>query len=352
MRLKILLIGPYPPPHGGISVHVLALHRLLTEAGVCTRVLEMTPEADARTAADRFRHWLRLIVAVLHHARQGWIVHLHTNGHNRKSWIVAAVCGVAGSTVGSVLTLHSGLVSSYLGAAGTWRRMLARFACSRFTRVVCVSPEIQLAVSSLGVPVEKTEILPAYLGAIIPERAPSPHLMEWLRRHSPVISAALFFRPEYGFELLAGALARLKPRYPRLGCVVMGSGEQRRDAQILVRLLALENHLLLLGDVPHDTCLALMSASDVFVRPTLCDGDSVSVREALSLGVPVVASAAGTRPTGVLLFEPGNAEDLFSKLETALASPPAVRGELAGGGGRLLEIYRQMAAWEMEHAAT
>jgi glycosyltransferase involved in cell wall biosynthesis len=77
--------------------------------------------------------------------------------------------------------------------------------------------------------------------------------------------------------------------------------------------------VLLAGDVDHDTCLALMSASDVFIRPTLEDGDSISVREALELKVPVVASRVGTRPPGAILFHPGDVEDLLSKLECALA---------------------------------
>jgi len=64
--------------------------------------------------------------------------------------------------------------------------------------------------------------------------------------------------------------------------------------------------VLLVGDVSHDTCLSLMAASDVFVRATLEDGDSVSVREALSLGVPVVASSTAMRPAGAILFQTGN----------------------------------------------
>ena len=88
---------------------------------------------------------------------------------------------------------------------------------------------------------------------------------------------------------------RLSCLYPSVGCLVMGSGEQRAEAEERIREAGLEENILLLGDVTHDACLALMSACDVFLRPTLEDGDSISVREALSLGVPVVASRVGTR---------------------------------------------------------
>jgi glycosyltransferase involved in cell wall biosynthesis len=152
----------------------------------------------------------------------------------------------------------------------------------------------------------------------------------------------LFFRPEYGFDLLVAGLARLKWLHPLVGCLVMGTGEQRAEAEKLVRDAGLQENVLLLGDVDHDACLALMLACDVFLRPTLEDGDSISVREALSLGVPVVASRVGTRPVGVILFHPGDVEDMLAKVELALAVKREGESHSAGCMDRLMEIYRQI----------
>ena len=63
-----------------------------------------------------------------------------------------------------------------------------------------------------------------------------------------------------------------------------------------------------------------MARSDVFLRPALEDGDSISVREALAMGIPVVASRVGTRPPGTILFRKGDKTDLVDKLESVLAS--------------------------------
>ncbi len=351
MRLKVLLIGPYPPPHGGVSVHVLAAHKLLTEAGLSCEVLNLDAPSRAK-GADRLRHWARLMRSLRCQAKQGWIVHVHTNGHNWKSWAVAALGGVAGnSAAGRILTLHSGMVSRYLGTASAWRRVLAAFACSRFTRIVCVTPEIRAALLSLGVPLERTEILPAYLGVVPRKHGIEPWLLSWIHDHSPVISTALFFRPEYGFRLLVEAVFRLRSRYPRLGCLVMGSGEEQAEAEQFIKKQGLQNAVLLLGDVDHETCLTLISASDVFVRPTFEDGDSVSVREALALGVPVVASTAGVRPNEAILFPSGNLEGLLSGFERALAAPPARRRHAPDGAARLIELYRQVATTGAEYAA-
>jgi glycosyltransferase involved in cell wall biosynthesis len=157
----------------------------------------------------------------------------------------------------------------------------------------------------------------------------------------------LFFRPEYGFDLLVAACARMKHLYPSLGCLVMGSGEQQADAKKLISHVGLEDNILLLGDVDHAACLSLMSVCDVFLRPTLEDGDSISVREALSLGIPVVASRAGARPAAAILFRPGDVEEMLAKIDLALVSKRGIQssaGGLAAGTcmDRLLEIYRHV----------
>jgi glycosyltransferase involved in cell wall biosynthesis len=186
------------------------------------------------------------------------------------------------------------------------------------------------------------EVLPAFLCAEGREVTLESELRAWIERHQPLFSIVLFFRPEYGFNLLVAAIARLKCTYPSLGCMVMGSGEQLAEAERRIQETRLEDNILLLGDVDHDACLASMSASDVFLRPTLEDGDSISVREALSLGIPVVASRVGTRPAGVILFHPGDVDDMVAKIELALVARRGDRAQTVGCMDRLMEIYRQV----------
>lgn len=306
--MKILLIGPWPPPHGGISVHVSGIHRQLIAAGVPCAVL------DTGRIPDRLRFAMKLVS----YAARGWTLHLHTNGHNRNSWLLALLCGIAGQwNGGSVLTLHSGMMPDYVLTRSLWRGKLAGFVCRLYSRVVCVGPALRDAAVSVGTPIERTEIAPAYRAGESPEAPLDPRLFAWIERHRPLLSTTLFFRPEYGFELLVEGIARLRRQYPALGCLVMGSGEQSVEASKRVRDAGLANDVLLLGDVDHDTCLALMRRSDVFVRATLEDGDSISVREALALGVPVVASRVGSRPPGTILFHPGDVEDMLSKVDLA-----------------------------------
>lgn len=291
-------------------MHVSGLHRQLKAAGVTCDVLD-TSHIDSR---------LRLAMKLARYAATGWTLHLHTNGHNRNSWLLAFLCGVVSQRGGGcILTLHSGMMPGYVRTGSIWDRKLAALVCRLYSRIICVGPELRDAVVLLGSPRERTEIAPACLATVSSDAALDPQLETWITRHRPLLSTALFFRPEYGFELLVDAIAQLRQRYPDVGCLVMGSGEQSAQAAERVRKARLEQHMLLLGDVDHSTCLALMSLSNVFVRPTFEDGDSMSVREALALEIPVVASRVGSRPADTILFDPGDAEDLLSKLEFAFA---------------------------------
>ncbi|MCX6623975.1 MAG: glycosyltransferase family 4 protein [Acidobacteria bacterium] len=331
--MRVLLIGPQPPPHGGISVHVSGIRRHLVAAAVPCNVLDMS----------LVRPGFEFGLTILRHALAGWTLHLHTNGHNVKSWLLALACGLAGQSGGGcILTLHSGMLPGYLATAPLWRRRLAALTCSLYRQVICVSPDIRRALLAHGVESRRVEVLPAFLGSESPGDSPESKLVAWIGLHRPLFSTVLFFRPEYGFNLLVASLTRLRGLYPSFGCLVMGSGEQQAEAVNRVREAGLEENILLLGDVNHDACLAIMSASDVFLRPTLEDGDSMSVREALALGVPVVASRVGTRPAGAILFRAGDVEELLASVELAITVSRGNQLHAAGCMNRLMEIYRQV----------
>ncbi|MGH8246464.1 MAG: glycosyl transferase family 1, partial [Gammaproteobacteria bacterium] len=94
--MKLLLVGPYPPPHGGVSVHVAQARAELRRAGVPCRILNIDPLAPVSPCYIVIRNSLDLVLELWRYARDGWTPHLHTNGHNFKSWVLALLCGLAG----------------------------------------------------------------------------------------------------------------------------------------------------------------------------------------------------------------------------------------------------------------
>src|SRR5436190_9829232 len=83
-RLKLLFVGPFPPPHGGISVHVWNACRVMRSAGTECRVVNIDPRAPASGEYIRISGAASLALALARHALDDWTVHVHTNGHNPK----------------------------------------------------------------------------------------------------------------------------------------------------------------------------------------------------------------------------------------------------------------------------
>jgi glycosyltransferase involved in cell wall biosynthesis len=61
--------------------------------------------------------------------------------------------------------------------------------------------------------------------------------------------------------------------------------------------------------------LTLMRRADIVLRPTLSDGDALTVREALFFGKPVIASDVVPRPAGTIVYTSESADDLHAKIK-------------------------------------
>ena len=305
-QMQVLLVGDYPPPLGGISVHVQQLHGFLRRHGVEARVLDIGKGGRPAPEVLPVHTAPGLAAAVAQHARAGFLVHLHTNGGNPKSWAVVAGVGLVARAWGArpFVTLHSGLAPAYLEAS-PWRRAVARAALAAYSQVVAVSPALAQALLRAGVRQEKLGVCPAFLpSALTPGAAPC-QLEAAVARRRPLLAYAHHPSPVYGRRLMFEALREAAKAHPDIGLAVYGPGTGEAGFLADAGELGVLGRLECFGELEHARALAVLKAASLFVRPTFADGDSVSVREALALGVPCIASDAAERPAGVHLFRRG-----------------------------------------------
>ncbi|HET7824241.1 MAG TPA: glycosyltransferase family 4 protein [Anaeromyxobacter sp.] len=336
--MKIALVGNWPRPYGGVSVHVAALARALRTLGIDVRVLDIGEGDHECEGVVPARGVLRYASALAAVAAEGRLVHLHTNGANVKSWLVALAAGRARHPRAprGVLTLHSGSAPAFL-RGGAERRRLAAAACAGFGRVIAVNDEIAAELFAAGVPANRVSVLPPFSPAVLERVDPPAAFTAFRAAHAPVLAAALLPLPLYGADLLLEAFAALRRRHPRAGLALFGQGTQAPELRA--------PGVLGLGEIAHGEALGVLEASDVFVRPTRADGDSVSVREALALGCRVVASDVGHRPPGCELFPAGDGSALAAVLEVAAAGArPGPRAPPEDPFDAIVEAYRSLAA--------
>jgi len=309
---RALIVGALPPPSGGVATHCRELQRALAAAGVRAELIDPR-RVGPHGSGGGARLLARLALARLRRE----LIHVHTNGHNRGSWRLAAL-GAAGHLGPSLLTLHSGLAPDYIRA----HACACRFVAARYSRVVAVNHEIAAALVDAGLEPARVVVAAAFTPASLGFRLAPPGLAQIRRAHPLLIASALAPGPEYGATVLFDAFRLVRARRADAGLVVYGPGTRAPALAAAARARDLAGAVYHLGELERQRALAVVAAADLFVRPTLADGDAISVREALALGRPVVASDVGARPPEAQLFAAGDApacaEQIFRSLAKAL----------------------------------
>lgn len=340
--MRVLLVGPFPPPYGGMAVQICEWHHRLTQLdGYECSVLNIgesrTKPVDGCIPVLGYADYLRKLYDF---ARRGYLFHLVTTGHSFKSWLSGFACAVVGMKNGrrTVLVFGSGDAPAYMRKASMLSRLIIRGTLRLGGRIVCRNEQTRKALIGMGASSSKISVLPGFLGIHSHQRAPLPEaIREFAEKHSPVLGATVYvpesgvLLPEYGIELIVGALKELRTTYPRLGVVIMGPGPEVKSQ--ITELTDVDRHIVFTGALPHETVLDVMKKLAIFVRPTYTDGDSISVREALALGVPVVASATDFRPDGVSIFRKGDLQDFVEKLRYAVEHS----GDVAAKTGQVVQ---------------
>lgn len=103
----------------------------------------------------------------------------------------------------------------------------------------------------------------------------------------------------------------------------------------VIRTMKLEDSVSFLGYVKDEDLVALYSAAELFVFPSLIEGFGLPILEAQACGAPVVCSRSSSLPEiagdSVLFFDPRNAKDIAEKM-SLLYSNDELRKELVQKG--------------------
>ncbi len=158
-----------------------------------------------------------------------------------------------------------------------------------------------------------------------------------------VLGAAGRLIPLKGVGDLLRAAAALQAEFQQLRIEIAGSGPERADLEALVGRLGLSGKVRFLGWV--DEIQYALARWDVFVLPSLEEGFPIAALEAMSAGLPVVASSVGGVPELVVdgetgwLVPPADAASLASRLRAILRDPEQRRSMGEAGRARVREQF-------------
>jgi glycogen(starch) synthase len=342
--MVVLQLGPYPPPHGGVQTNIVAIREHLRRHGIGAPVINLTRHRAEEADEVFYPRSASQVIKLLWSLRSD-IIHVHIGGQlTRRLLALCLVCTlIPGKRV--VLTFHSGGYPSWQRGEGAQRFSFRNFVLRRLDAIIAVNTEIAELFRSLGVSPSRISVRCPYTPVAVSDDDQLPEPLRTFREaHRPLLTTVGLLEPEYDLALQVKALAAIRHEYPDAGLVIIGSGSLERELRQLISDDPSGGHILLCGDVPHPATVKVISRSDAFLRTTLYDGDSISVREALQLGVPVIASDNGMRPAGVHLIPPANLEALSAAVRSVLHAPTGRTAPPAAPGSSdlddLLALYR------------
>jgi len=319
--LTIALLGSYPPPYGGVSIHIQRLKYELEKKGIKCVVYDFLGEKnvpdDSVVVVRNPKKWL---LKYLFTAKED-IIHVHTS-----DWRLLAVIGLM-HLIGkkTIISIHGESLKNSL-IKGKWlQKLIIKFALKSSSFVIAVNTSIEQWCLSLGVKSDRVKVIPAFIPPNIKEEeiAEIPQeIWDFIENHSPIISANAFRirfynnQDLYGIDMCIDLCANLEQYYPKIGFVFclpdVGDYEYFKKMKRKIVEKGIENNFLFITE--QYQFYPILMKSDVFVRPTNTDGDAISIREALYLKIPVVASDIAPRPEGTILFKNRDINDFTSKV--------------------------------------
>lgn len=134
--------------------------------------------------------------------------------------------------------------------------------------------------------------------------------------------------------------------------MVIGKGEEEGALRKIANDLHIEHRVEFLGYVAHSDLPRYLAACDIFVRPSLSEGQGISFLEAMAAGLPVIATQEGgiadflydrarnpEQPTTGWAVDARNPEQIASAVKDIMAHPETARAVAATAKAMVAERY-------------
>lgn len=348
MPLRVLQLGPYPPPEGGISRNMLAIRDELHARGHHSSIIATSKSSRIDDEPNVYHPrsafgLLRLLSSLKYD-----VLHLHLGGDvNRRVVALAAACSFFGRNK-SILTLHSGEYPLTKNSRKASPKSIRGRIFQKFSHIIAVNDAIADVFHRYDVSSERVKVILPYSLRQPDERVQvPPDLSNFYAQYSPVLLSVGGLERDYDPMFQIAAMREILDEFPNAGLVIVGDGSMRADAEAAIAKSEYANNIFLAGNVDHAVTLHLINDADVFLRTTLFDGDAISVREAVFLGTPVIATNIGKRPDDVHLIDIGDKNALAQAIKDIVSAKR--RKEVAGSPeneniSAVVDLYEEQAA--------
>jgi glycosyltransferase involved in cell wall biosynthesis len=223
-----------------------------------------------------------------------------------------------------VVTVHNAPPAG--GVTGAIYRVLELIVARNADSVLCVSADLEDRMRAAGARRVGHAVVPAapvwLTGDVSTETRAALRAEFRAEPGQAIVLAVGRLAEQKGFGLLLDAAARWGDI--RLAPLLVIAGQGPLAAELQTRAASLGLPVRFAGQRPDVP--ALLAAADVFVLPSVWEGQSLVLQEALRAGVPIVATLVGgnrelTGDDAAILVPPGDAQRLADAVRTVLGDP-------------------------------
>lgn len=303
--VRLGLVGPLPPPSGGMANQTQQLARLLGGEGLDVEVVQVN--APYRPAAVQKWRGVRAVFRLVPYLVRLWraagrVQLIHVMANSGWAWHLFAAPAVWIGWlrhVPVIVNYRGGEADAFLTRQLRWVRPTLR----RTSKVVVPSGFLEAVFRNRDVAVEIV-----------------PNIID-LSRFFPLSRAAAQahvvvtrnLEDIYDIPTALRAFALIRQQLPDSRMTVAGSGPRLVALQQLCNTMGIASSVRFTGRLDNEAVAQLYRTADLMINPSLADNMPISVLEAMASGVPVVSTNVGGVPylvrdgTEALLVPPGDA---------------------------------------------
>jgi glycosyltransferase involved in cell wall biosynthesis len=362
-----IVVSKIDPSLGGTQKQALSLARELRTLGIS--VLLLTKRRAFRSARGRrealsdgvqivslpitrlqpaWSFLFSFLFWALLHRRSFQIIHAQNAAMGVISSIVASLLGKK-----VIVKIPSLKYVRYMTGPNLSRRLRRWVLIRRTDRFVAVSTEMQRALLHAGIAREKLALIANGIELTSHCNTGRASLREEISEHSdrPRVLFVGRLDKEKGLDRLLTAWAAL-PGHERMVLMIVGDGPLRDSLERQTRTLRLFPSVRFVG---HQAEVAkFYSAADVFVLPSITEGMSNALLEAMAAGLPVVAANVGGNRDVIKHQQSGFLVDwgdagLCARLLMTLCSDRELRQRIGNAARRQMRAFAMADVAERYH---
>lgn len=170
-----------------------------------------------------------------------------------------------------------------------------------------------------------------------------------------VVVSVGHIEPIKGYKYLVEASRELVAKCPNLKVILIGNGPDKLKLEALVESYRLKDNYIFTGNVPNDKISTYLNAADLFVLPSLGEGNPTVMFESLACGLPFIGARVGGIPEIIndecgIVVEPKDINGLSKAILNGLEKKwnkegirtYAMQFEWRNITKRILEVYKDL----------